>query len=101
MYTYVRIYMYAYMCEEHIRLSPFSVTYMYMCLGMITWDWITHQGPCQWRRLNFSLSCHYLSVALNLGVGICEISSIHVGMPTGVYVAILLKSHGIASWYYI
>lgn len=54
-----------------------------MCLGISTWDQEKYSEP-PWKEQIFpSLGNHWLTVTLHVGVGLSEISHIHIGMLTG------------------
>lgn len=66
-------------------------SHMYMCLDMITWDWISYQGGHCWRRS--ILSQHPLSTALSVprGETFREFFPIRFYMSTGGVIVQLVR----------
>lgn len=63
---------------------------MYKHPGLITWGCTTPVGVHHRRKLILPLSIAIeLSVAFHLGVGLCQIPSIHTGMSTDGIIPIL------------
>lgn len=61
---------------------------------LIPCNWINYQGAHPWRKWILPLCSHWLSVALHLAVGSCEVfpHRLHCGHHEGlVYVALLLR----------
>lgn len=56
---------------------------MYRILGWPL-DWVTYQEAFPWRRPVLLLTSHWLPIALDLGIGSCELSRIYIGTPSGV-----------------
>lgn len=57
-------------------MSPFSVAYMCMCLGMSTWDWINYQ-VLSLEKSESSPSFHSLLILFHLAEGSCEVFPIN------------------------
>lgn len=61
-------------CVCMYACSPLNVAYMYMCLELTTWFWITIRGIVSEKNTSPFLSSCQSSVALHLGVEPCEFS---------------------------
>lgn len=76
-----------------LLLGPFTVGYAYVCvayvcvcLGMVTWDWITNWSSSLAKTYSPSLSSQVFPGPLHLGMGPCEIFPTYTGMSTDVII---------------
>lgn len=55
-------------------LSPFSVAHMFMCLVLITWNWMTYHRAYVWENKSHTLSNQCPHIASHLGWGLVKFS---------------------------
>lgn len=74
--------------DIHIHYK-FIVAQMYMCLGMAIWVWIIYQNVHVWRKLTTHPSIahsSFFSPTVLVEVRLCEISSTHFDLTTGIVI---------------
>lgn len=76
--TVIHTYTYVYMCVACVYnpLSVFPIVWMYTCLRLTTWSWITYQGA----HLPLYVGIYCPQLFIYLGVGPSEMSPVHICM---------------------